>query len=389
MSIITHCRLIRLFFRLGRLYITKWFYSETSYYTKLGCILKEELIKAGPMFVKLGQIMAIRHDVFHNETLMELQKLLDNVPDPVNMSTLIKKALPNISNLELIGCGSIAQVYKGRLNNQDVAVKVRKPNIQVMLNENMENLGFWLFYVDYFLPRYNLIKRFTNIKESINSQISLKKEVNNMILFNKYLKTFKNIKIPKVMLEYCSDELIVMEFVEGCNLSTVSNTQIDKEISKEFLTFFFLPLLRDDIIHGDMHPGNLRIDNHGKLWILDFGLVYEVDPLVTANFFVFIKENARKRVEKVLDWVETHYISKPMELKVKEIIRRELINEFAKNDNELVMTNIKIVGILRDAGYSICESYSKLELAKLNAFGSFKKLDILYEGVCDVIFELS
>ncbi len=110
---------------------------------KLRLILED----LGPTFVKIGQIMSSREDMFSERYCKELMKLRDEVA-PLDYEK-IKVVLSEeygcqideiFSNIELIplGSASIAQVHRATLiSGEDVVIKVQRPGIYEMMERDI------------------------------------------------------------------------------------------------------------------------------------------------------------------------------------------------------------------------------------------------------------
>lgn len=104
--------------------------------------VRRALEEMGPTFVKLGQVLATRVDLFEPEWIAEFSKLQDSAP-PVPYAAVHQQLCEDLGappeeifaafNPEPIAAASIAQVYRARLTDgSEVVVKVRRPGIQVV-----------------------------------------------------------------------------------------------------------------------------------------------------------------------------------------------------------------------------------------------------------------
>ena len=352
---------------------------------RLGILIRNYLVDMGPVFIKIGQMLSSRHDLFSPVTLSEISKLLDSVTVTYNLENMIHKKLPNISDLSLIGCGSIAQVYKGTYNRNKVAIKIKKPNIDLEIRKDLELLENWLYFVDLLYPPCQCKKRFSFLKKSLLVQSSFIKEVDNMVTFSRY--KIGKIRIPKVYSELCDDEVIVMEWIDGVRITEIPMELDIKyyDLTVDITKFILLPLVKEDIIHGDLHQGNVLFGKDGNLWILDFGLCYSVDPVVSAKFLIYLKYNVKKAKDKIIKHFVECYLDSKFNDKLLEEINTILDHELAKEQPEMILINLKMIAIAIKHKFIISEEFTQLEITKFNAFGLLLKCKLNIKVVQDVL----
>ncbi|WKA53036.1 ABC1 kinase family protein [Planococcus shixiaomingii] len=261
---------------------------------ELAIAFRDTLEQSGGIFIKFGQVLSTRTDLFPAPFIEELGKLQQDVkPLP---SPQVQAILQNSLNAPLdevfsffdpepLAAASIGQVHKAilRSNNQHVVVKLLRPEIKRIMRDDLnilvefaewvssrstwaENLGF----------RQLAIGFAAGLQEEINFDI----EIRNMVqISNALAKSPYPVKIPHVYTEYSNDTLIVMEFVNGKNLAkggaVVLQVGIDpKDFGRTVLFSFFEQMLFSGIFHADPHPGNIFIDERdGTPILLDFGAV--------------------------------------------------------------------------------------------------------------------
>jgi len=125
---------------------------------KQGKALFEALVSLGPSFIKLGQLLSVRPDILPQEYLKELEKLQDEVPPAPfeQVESLIRSELGSIEKVfekfekEPIASASLGQVYKAIYRGMQVAVKVNRPNIKKVVEEDLAVLGALLKIFGFF-----------------------------------------------------------------------------------------------------------------------------------------------------------------------------------------------------------------------------------------------
>ena len=169
--------LIRIFFNLLGLFGKKTVNQNQNEEERL-CRSMESM---GITFIKLGQFLATRPDIIGEKLSDQLQTLQDKFP-PFSKDIALNeikegigkenyKDFINIS--EPIAAASIAQVHKAQIEDngilKDVAIKVLRPNIKKVFNDEIEALML-LAYIIETLARTSkmpLLKGFT-IKYTLN-----------------------------------------------------------------------------------------------------------------------------------------------------------------------------------------------------------------------------
>ena len=177
--------------------------------------------------------------------------------------------------------GTVALVYKARLNNVPVIIKILRPNIKNKIKEDVDILlHFFENAVIKNIIRCYIKLNFKNFIEN-NTDILLRQcdfnsEVKNALIFKSNLINKKNIVIPCIYTHFTEtfNDVIVMEYLEGPVAKSVPLENLRKNI-EPLQSFFFESLFRYNILHGDFHLGNMIImDDGNKIGIIDFGIVH-------------------------------------------------------------------------------------------------------------------
>lgn len=277
-------------------------------------IIMEEM---GGGFIKLGQLLSLRPDLIPHRYCDEFSKLQDNVKpfDFENAKNIIEKSTGSKLNSVFsefskkpIASASVGQVYKARLKSGElVAVKVKRPDADDMferdisLMESAAKLAKNIHGMDFIDPE-GIVEEFkAYTKEELN-YINERKKID---LFYSNLKN-TGIKIPKTYPDLCSENVLVMEFIEGHSLKKLfahrESKEYKKRIAKEIFNSFLKQILVDGEFHADPHPSNILITPKGKekIALLDFGITGSLTPIMKSNIVkLFISLNS-KDVEGVI-----------------------------------------------------------------------------------------
>ena len=202
--------------------------------------------------------------------------------------------------------GSVALVFKARLNDALVVIKILRPNIR---NKIKEDVSILLNLFDNIIIK-KLISCYVklNFKTFISSnldillkQCDLNCEVKNALLFKNNFKNKKNIIIPEFYTHFTETfhDLIVMEHLDGPIAKNVPLERLNHYL-EPLQSFFFDSLFRYNIFHGDFHLGNIIIMNNGNsIGIIDFGIVYFITDKISNDLFdlMFLSLNSEVKIK--------------------------------------------------------------------------------------------
>lgn len=288
-----------------------------SWQSLFGLSLTELCNALGATFIKIGQILSTRCDLFPPEMIEPLIKLQDQVaPFPFRKVRTIVLAEYG-SSLEKvfaefeeqpISSASVASVYKARLHNGElVAVKIRRPDIKRKVQNDIRLMRFLARGLAR-LPQMRLVPvvdMINELGESIEQQIDLRIEAGNNRRFRAQLSPEPQVQVPALVDEYCTEAILVMEFIP--DLVRIDELDwTDAEYQESLLTglrALYTMIFLDGFIHCDMHPGNFFLRRGGQVVILDTGFIARLndqDRRYFARFFLDIATNAGKDGARIL-----------------------------------------------------------------------------------------
>ncbi len=250
--------------------------SKGTVYERIRLALEE----LGPTFVKLGQTFSNREDLLPPELIQELQKLQDKV-ETVDMD--VEEALESEFNIsvknhfqeiqkEPLATASIAQVYKAvLLDGTPVILKLRKPDVQSVIEDDL----LLIKDIEKLISAYSEIGEKLNLKQAISTfekslleEVSLINERNNIQQFRLNFKNNKETYVPKVYEEFCNNNILCMEFIDGIKVtdkSVLMANNIDPvKVSETGLRLFVSQILDYGFFHADPHAGNILVKKRRK-----------------------------------------------------------------------------------------------------------------------------
>ncbi len=276
--------------------------------------------KMGTTFIKLGQFLSTRPDIIGNEIAKNLENLQDKLP-PFSTSEakkIIKRELgENNYNLllnisEPVAAASIAQVHKAQLKDngtiKDIAIKILRPNIKKIFNEEIDALMLLAFLIEGTVKkteRLKIVEVVFLLKEITNLELDLRFEASAA---NEFLENTKNdmgFNVPKIFWNYTSENVLTLEWIEGISIrekEKLEKKNLDtKKLATDVIQHFLRHAIRDGFFHADMHQGNLFVNENGDIVPIDFGIMGRLDNLnqryLAEILFGFVQRDYKKVAE--------------------------------------------------------------------------------------------
>jgi ubiquinone biosynthesis protein len=251
------------------------------------------LTELGPSFVKLGQILATRVDVFPPSWIAEFEKLHSHVPAvPFELlrPDLEKLWGDSIDNVfaeferEPFAAASIAQVHRARLlNGVAVVVKIRRPDIHTKIEADLRILTHLARLLELEMPemrRYHVVQIVGQLQRSLLRELDLAKEARNLEAFAHHFADDNTVHIPEVYWDYCSEIVNVQEELVGIPGSQFARAEAEgydlKLLAARGADAVLKMILLDGYFHADPHPGNVIYMPGNRVGLLDFGMVGRV-----------------------------------------------------------------------------------------------------------------
>jgi len=293
------CGLAYLFGRIATLFM--WGPRRVRAVGKLrGAILYAGMSTAGATFIKLGQVMSTRPDLFSPEVIARLRKLQDQLP-PFSFGK-IKQTIEQdfgkpVTELfaELdekpVAAASVAQVHRGRLTDgREVAVKVLRPGVRRQVERDAAILiGFArIIALRPAWRRSDPVGHTRHFVEAIAEQTDLSIEAANYTRFRANFADSPRVTFPEVYPELCSKRVLTMEFVRGTKIDALPPGTYPK-LAEIVRTTMFRMCFEHGFVHADLHPGNMVVQDLERLVIFDVGLAKLLHEDVLIQFIDMTK----------------------------------------------------------------------------------------------------
>ena len=282
--------------------------------------LSSSLESMGTTFIKLGQFLATRPDIIGEELSKKLENLQDKLP-PFSLNQakeIIKNDLGEetfnsiIDLSEPVAAASISQVHKAKIDDngtiKDVAIKILRPNIKKIFNEEIDAMMLFAFLVESFVKktkRLKLVEVVFLLKEITNLDMDVIFEASDVNEYSENTKNDVGFRVTQIFWNFTSENVMTLDWVDGVSIRETEelkkrNLNTDK-IAEDIIQNFLRHAVRDGFFHADMHQGNIFIDNNGHIVPIDFGIMGRLDKMskrfLAEILFGFIQRDYRKVAE--------------------------------------------------------------------------------------------
>lgn len=244
------------------------------------------LEELGPTFVKFGQILSTRPDLIPARLAGRLQLLQDKVA-PVPYTDVQKTIFESFGappedlfatfDEKPIAAASMAQVHGAvTKDGHDVVVKVQRRGIRPTIEADLSLLRFFAAQVLDIFPEaamFDLAGMVAEFEKSLMRELDFEVEAQNLERFRANFADKPRIHVPAVFPAVCSKTVLTMERVRGRKLTLLDQPEVRREVAALYLDAAYQMLFKDGFFHGDLHPGNVFLQDDGRLGLIDFGMV--------------------------------------------------------------------------------------------------------------------
>jgi ubiquinone biosynthesis protein len=293
-----------------------WFIPQKFPQYPLAVRIKLAFESLGPVFVKFGQLLSTRPDLIAVEYLQELSKLQNQVQPfdsqlsreiiERSLAKPVQKVFSSFSD-HPVASASIAQVHRARLieNDQEVAVKVLRPQIAAIIDKDIQLLQLIARVVEILFKDAKRLRPQAIVKEfenTIHAELDFLQEAANCTELARLHRNDPRIIIPTMYFDYCSKDVLVMEWMDGTAISDIHKLKqqgVDLvKLSHYGVEIFYTQVFHFGFFHADMHPGNILCSSSGSYIALDFGIVgclaEEDKRYLAINILAFFNRDYKK-----------------------------------------------------------------------------------------------
>ena len=334
----------------------------------------------GGMWIKLGQVLSMRNDLFSPEFCNELLQLQDQAfafPSEVSRQIIEESLGCPVSAVfdqyeeKPFAAASLSQVHKAYLREQCVwvAIKVQRPFALELFRYDF----WWLATVFRglellgFAPHFHWGEMLSEIKTFMEEELDYRHEASEMKKMRKLLRSHK-IYVPKVFTRFATAKILVSEYLPAVFMSDfvkVSRTdpqrvavwldenQLDpKKIARRLLQSLMRQMFEDFSFHGDLHPGNILLLRKNRLALIDFGNTGSFDKDFVSRYDQYTRAMASGNLSTAADMfllfagsipiVDTAEVKKEVVKALQEAQRRSSITNLPFQEKSLAATSAEI-----------------------------------------------
>ena len=285
--------------------------------------LRLTLEELGPTFVKLGQILAGRADLFGPDYIAEFEKLHSQVP-AVPLESLRSQLREDLGgepetifarfDTEPLAAASIAQVHRARLHDgTEVVVKIRRPGITDTIEADLRLLGRLAAIAEAEIPAlkpYRPQQLVRELARSLRRELDLASECRNAERIAANLVSLPWIVVPKVHWMHTKERVNVQDFVDGIagnQLDQLDTQGLDRSLlAKRGAQAVLKQIVEDGLFHADPHPGNVIYLEGNRIAFIDFGMVGRLSVRRREELLNLllglVERNPQTVADVLLDW---------------------------------------------------------------------------------------
>lgn len=348
----------------------------------------------GPTYVKIGQIMATRQDIFSQRYCSELEKLRSDVK-PMPFET-VKEVLTEAYGPDLdkvftridetpLGSASIAQVHKAWLKDGPmVVVKVQRPGIYQEMEEDIRLLrkaSGILKLSDVFSSVVDVNVVLDEFWTSAQQEMDFTNEAQNAIRFRRDYEDCAWLSAPVVYEDLTSRKVMVMEYISGCEIDDDARLDAEgydrHEIAMRLGTNYITQITEFGFFHADPHSGNIRVRD-GQIVYIDFGMMGTLTDRDRRLMKQAIKALAVRDTLKLTDTILTlGVVKRPPDYANLTQSIEEYVSIYCENSLE----DIDLPAMVQDL-FTICHEYG---IALPKGISMLARSLVTFEGTIEVL----
>jgi predicted unusual protein kinase regulating ubiquinone biosynthesis (AarF/ABC1/UbiB family) len=250
-----------------------------------------------------------------------------------------------------IASASIGQVHKAQLKTGEwVAVKIQHLHIEELAQVDLMIIETLVKRISFLFKITGIDNVYKQVRLMVEDELNYTLEAQSMKRISDNLVEFQEIIVPKIYSDFTAKKIIVCDFYEGTKITNTEQLKqwnIDgTEISKTLVTAFCKMILADGFYHADPHPGNILVNQAGKIILLDFGATAQLNDEMRKEIPILVQAIVRKDTPKILVSLQKMGFL-GTDANAKEVAGKliDALTNFVQNEIKIDNLNLKDVSI--------------------------------------------
>lgn len=354
--------------------------------------LFEEL---GPVFVKFGQLLSTRRDIFSENIITELEKLQDDVKEEdfenikeVFYEEFSKDIYDVFDEFEKksLASGSIAQTHLATIKvgslERKVVVKIQRKDMDKRVVEDLKIMNDLYKKLETKLEgikSFNFGEIIQEFSLSLIREIDFEVEKNNIKKYRKLNIQKKDLLSPDVYDSYSSKKVLTMEYIDGKSIRSVyeKRSDIRKELAEKIIGAYVNQMFTYGYFHADPHPGNIFVDDNLNIYLIDFGIVGNLSENYRYQIMKIFLGASFNEVKLITDAIIGMGLLEFDSKKIGDFEKR--IQKLLDKYMVMSLNQMKLADLIRDF-YTLLVDYSIKIPSELT---NFAKTVLILEGLIE------
>lgn len=367
--------------------------------------IKHQLIHMGPAYVKMGQLVATRSDLFPEAITEELSSLHDKVPPCAfqdvrqvveeDLGLPIDVLFTDFSE-ECLSSASIGQIHTATLKEfPDIrlAVKIQRPNIAQEFTHDMDSIVMFARLASLIVPNNKEMRDLYNVllesRRFIENELDFESELKNIQAMRKAFEDDPFVTIPRTMQKVSTKRVLALEYIDSKDFKDVTDPET---VTRRLVKSIVMASLKHGVVHGDLHPGNLGVLSNGVV-LYDFGLVLSINPEIVKTLMTAVITNNEDMLLDALLTNNLVYLDEPVVGRIQlrrmigyviEYINTIDFNQLIENiSNDITLQSNKLCFHVDSKLFLLSRTMTLLEGTCKSVDASFMYTDVVF----DMMFE--